>query len=340
MRKKLLVIGISAIVTLLAIHNLLVYRSVRISVVGDILLDRGVEVMIQRYGPSYPYEKISKVLKQSDITVGNLEGPITESSTPALKKNNLIFRGDLLNLPYLYNAGFSLFNLANNHVMDYGPKGLCDTIELLNKAGINTFGAGYNKEKAEKPIYIHKNGIIIGFLGFSAFPPEGYFYFENRPDVAHLNEDRLRSIISHSKKECNVLVVIFHWGKEFDFYPSEHQKTVAHMACESGADIVIGHHPHVLQGIEKYKGKYIFYSLGNFVFDKQVPKGTDQTGVLQFTVNKQAIQAVTLLPIKIIKCQPTTCNENDAQYITKRLNLYSKGIGTVIEYTNNLIAIH
>jgi gamma-polyglutamate biosynthesis protein CapA len=334
MKRKLIIAAIAAIVAILTLKGYWVARSAKISIVGDVLLDRGVKEMVHlhRDNQGYPYEGVSGILKDSDLTIGNLEGPITNSGAPVLKKGNLIFRGNPLCIPYLYNAGFRVFNLANNHSMDYGAKGMSESIRLLNNGGISTFGGGLNKEAAEKPKYMNINGIKIGLLGFSAFPPEGYFCFEDRPDVAHLEENRLYGMIKAAKKNCDILIVMFHWGEEFSYYASEHQKTVAHLACDSGADIVIGHHPHVLQGVEKYKGKYIFYSLGNFIFDRQIPSGTDETGILQLLIDKNKIQKSSLLPIKIVNCRPRTCNLEEARHIYERFVLYSKGMGAVIDY--------
>jgi gamma-polyglutamate biosynthesis protein CapA len=340
MKRKMVTTIIVVFIIFLIMQSVQGNRVVKISIVGDVLLDRGVRAMIEKHSPSYPYENISTIFKKSDITVGNLECPITDNGAPILKKGNLIFRGAPSNVPFLYDAGFKIFNLANNHAMDYGSEGISSTIKLLNDKSINTFGGGLNQRDAEKPLYVHTNGVTVGFLGFSAFPPEGYIYFKNKPDVAHLDEDRLHSTIMQAKRGCDILIVMFHFGKEFDFYPSIHQRTVAHIACDSGADIVIGQHPHVLQGIEKYKGKYIFYSLGNFVFDRQIPPGTDQTGILQFSISKKQIRDVSLLPIKITNCQPEPCDRTDAQYIAKRLILYSKGMGAAIEFKAGVAAIH
>ena len=310
-----------------------VEKSVKISIVGDVLLDRGVKEKIHtnKDDYDYPYGGVNEILKDSDLTIGNLEGPITIQDTPVLKKGNLIFKGSPSNVSALYNAGFRVFNLANNHSMDYGTKGMSETIALLNKSGINTLGGGFNKEAAEKPIYMDMKGTKVGLLGFSTFPPEGYFVFEDRPDVAHLEEDRLKEIIKAAKENCDLLIVMFHWGEEFNYYAGKQQKMVAHLACDSGADIVIGHHPHVLQGIEKFKGKYIFYSLGNFVFDKQIPSGTDETGILQLLIVKNKIQKISILPIKITNCRPRTCSSEEAKHIYNRLTLYSKDMGATIE---------
>lgn len=339
MKKIVVTIGIISILIIIAIYHFEASRIVKISIVGDVLLDRGVRDVIQKHGPAFPYEKISSLLNQSDISIGNLECPVTNNGAPVLKRGNLIFRADPNNIPYLYNTGFRIFNLANNHSMDYGPNGLMDTIDLLNKQDILTFGAGSSQVKAQSPLYIQRNGITIGLLGFSAFPSEGYFYFENNPDVSHLDEKKLGNIIRSARKHCNILIVMFHWGKEFDFYPSEYQKTIGHLAISSGADIVIGHHPHVLQGVEKYKGKFIFYSLGNFIFDRQIPPGTDETGILQLTAARKGIENIVLTPVRIKNCQPAPCSNEDADYISSRLALYSKNLKAVLEHSSKKIII-
>jgi poly-gamma-glutamate synthesis protein (capsule biosynthesis protein) len=295
-------------------------ETVTVALTGDVLLDRGVRKILDSRGADYPYEKIKCILERYDIVFGNLECPITQGGAPVLKNRNLIFRADVKNAAALKKAGYNVLNLANNHVMDYGPEGLENTLEALEKEGIKAVGAGEDCKKARQPVFVNVRGIIVGFLGYSAFPHEGYFYFPDRPDVACVDTEKLESEIKNAKKDCDFLIVYFHWGKEFDFYPSGQQRELAYLAANSGADIVAGHHPHVLQPVEEYKGKYIFYSLGNFVFDKQVPWGTDETVIVGLTLSRKGIEDMRLIPVRIKNCQPAAASGEDARTILEKLS--------------------
>lgn len=303
---------------------------VKIVFVGDILLARGVGEKTESFGYDYPYDKIKGILKDSDLTIGNLECAISSRGTPALKKESLLFRAAPENAPALKEAGFDVLNLANNHTMDFGREALTDTVDFLNSAGIKTFGAGKNRDTARKPLYIKVKGTVVGFLGFSAFPSEGYFFLEDQPDVAQADMASLGAEVKSAKEKCDVLIVSFHWGKEFDYYPVESQKSAAHVALDNGADIVVGHHPHVLQGVENYNGKPIFYSLGNFVFDRQNPRGTDETLILKVEMEKSKIERIELVPVKIIDCQPTEAGFDGGFEILNRFQMYSEGMGADI----------
>lgn len=322
MLKKITVFTVLAIGILFAVLTANT-KDVTLTLTGDILLDRGVEAYLVREGTGYPYEKVKHILKKSDIVFGNLECPPTDRGIPVLKSRNLIFRADPSNAEALASAGFNVLNLANNHSMDYGHEGIWDTIKALEDAGIRTVGAGQNSDKARCPLYIKTKDLEIGFLGYSAFPREGYFYFPDRPDIAYIDASAISNEIKSADINCDILVVSFHWGKEFDFYPLKQQKQLARLAVDSGADIVAGHHPHVLQGIEEYGGRYIFYSLGNFVFDRQIPSGTDETVIVSLKINKKGIKKMELIPVRITNCQPEPVSSEDARHILKRLQLYS-----------------
>jgi len=335
MKKYLLVVYALLFVwgtSLIVAHN---QEPIKIVFVGDILLDRGVGEKIETYGYEYPYDNIKDILRDSDITLGNLECVISSRGMPALKMKNLLFRAAPDNVSALKDAGFNVLNLANNHCMDYGREGLIDTIEYLNSAGIKTFGAGKNRESARKPLYIKTKNTVIGFLGFSAFPSEGYFFLEDQPDVAQVDIKSIGEEVRSAKEKCDVLIVSFHWGREFDYYPVESQKSAAHISLESGADIVVGHHPHVIQGVEVYKDKPIFYSLGNFVFDRQIPRGTDETIMLELEIEKGKIKEIELVPVKIIDCQPIEPSFDEGVRILERLQLYSEGMGSDISIRGN-----
>lgn len=299
-----------------------------IALVGDILLDRGVGRAISDKGMDYPWLKVGGILKQADIAFGNLECPLTRAEAGGILKNrNLIFKGDPENAKELKQAGFDVLNLANNHTMDYGPQGLEDTLKTLGETGIAALGGGMNPEEAAGPVFFKKAGMTIGFLGLSAFPPEGYFFSDEKPDVARAGGVKTVEAIEKAKKQCDFLIVSFHWGKEFDHYPGAEQKAMARSAVDHGADLVIGHHPHVLQGVEEYGGHLIFYSLGNFVFDRQIPEGTDETVVLVVAVAGGQLKKAEIVPVKIGECQPYPAAGEDAEHILDRLRLFSGKFG-------------
>jgi len=281
---------------------------------GDILLDRGVMTYIEQYGYDYPFLKIKDAFKDGDIVCGNLEGPLTEGGIPSLKDPRYIFRFPPSIAQNLKNAGFNLMNLANNHTMDHGAIGLIDTMNTLDEYGIAWFGAGKTAEEAVSPVFINISGTVIGFLGYSAFPPEGYFHTQEKPNISMLDESSLRESVINARNKCDFLIVSFHWGREFDPYPDDSQKNTARIAIDSGADIVIGHHPHVYQGVEEYNGKFIFYSLGNFIFDRQIPPDTDKGAVIKLYIQKGVLKKCEMLPVKITDCQPEILEESAETY--------------------------
>lgn len=329
MKKNILAIGLFVVLMISILFKSYYYEKITLCAVGDILLDRGVAQKIQdQY--DYPYKKVRKVLKKADITLGNLECPITAGGTPALKRPIITFKANPENVLAIKKAGFDVLNLANNHTMDYGTEGMVNTMNILRDAGINFIGAGSNYKEARKPLYIQDKGCKIGFLGYSVFPPEGYISLRDRPDVAKVDVEALEDEVKSAKKNCDFLIVSFHWGKEYEFYAGKMQKNLAHTAIDSGGDIIIGHHPHVLQGVEEYEGRLIFYSLGNFVFDRQLQNGTDETVIANFKIRDKKLEGVQIIPVRIRNCQPYVAGGREADYILERLKMYSDGMNTKI----------
>lgn len=312
-------------------------RQIHILAAGDILLDRGVDKYLDEYGYDYPYKDIKREIRKADIAFANLECPLTGKGEAVLKKRqDLIFKGSSQNGAALHGAGFDLLNLANNHAMDQGREGLLDTVDILADAGIKSLGAGKSRSEARKPVFIEKGGVRVGFLGYSDFPPEGYIYDEDKADVARPDLKTLGEEVRADAEDCDVLVVSFHWGKEFDHYPGKMQQELAHAAVDNGADIVIGHHPHVLQGIENYKGKLIFYSLGNFVFDRQLPKGTDETVVIDILADRSGWTKVRIIPVRIVDCKPVIAEGQEAVAILDRYKAYSGDYGEDMEVVDGV----
>lgn len=305
-------------------------KPIHIVAVGDILLSRGVTGYLEERGYDYPYEDVKEEIKKADIAVANLECPLTDRGKAVLKIPELIFRGSSSNGISLKNAGFDLLNLANNHTMDYDRVGLTDTMKLLENCGVMTVGAGMNRSEARKPVFIEKRGRKIGFLSYSQFPPEGYIYDENKADVARLDMESLSREVRSAKKQCDFLVVSFHWGKEYDNYPSDSQREAAHLSIESGGDVVIGHHPHVLQSIEEYRGKLIFYSLGNFIFDRQSFMGTDESVIIDVSVGRNRCRDIRIIPIRIKDCKPVIARGKEAEALLNKYESYSEDYGVEI----------
>lgn len=332
-RKRLaatLIVAALAIVMVIFARNQRIIRFFRqevvISIVGDILLDRGVADAIAHNGAAYPYEGMTQLFNQDDITVANLECPLTLSDGGAMKAKRFVFKAPPNSAATLKAAGFDALMLANNHTMDYLSEGLTNTMIALDSAGILNAGAG--KSKADiVPCFVVKNGVSIGILSFSSLPPEGFMYEADSATIAYARAgflDNMRKEITQTAAQCDFLIVYFHWGTEFRHDVSDCQIEIAHTAVDSGASAVIGAHPHVLQGRECYKNAPIYYSIGNFVFDKQIPDGTDETVILQLTVGKHGMIAVDALPVVIKNCQPQLADEQKAAEIISNLMRYSR----------------
>ncbi len=194
----------------------------------------------------YPFKNTTKWFHQDDLTIVNFEGTLTEAQVPAQKKWR--FKGPQEYVNILNKADIEAVNLANNHSYDYLKEGYKDTIATLDSAGVGVFGNG---EVFTKEI----RGIKVTLLGYQAFSQSEVIFKKVQQDL-----EKAR------KNGAKVIICSFHWGVEYQNTPTKFQQRLGRHAIDAGADLVIGHHPHILQGIEEYKGRYIAYSLGNFVF--------------------------------------------------------------------------
>jgi len=274
---------------------------VLLTAVGDIRLDGFIGNLASRHKPSYPVELVADVLRKSDILYGNLECPVTLGGRKLAKTWN--FRAKPAGLKVLKAAGFQLVGLANNHVMDYGIPGLLDTLRYLKKANILAVGAGENEQQAAAMRILDKSGLKIGFLAFTSTLPREIWAKKNRPGVSYSNFQKAPHLIRKAKKRCDLLVVLFHGGEELADEPNAVQKSFAKLAVESGADLFIGHHPHVVQPVEIYKGKPILYSLGNFLFLSPDPK-TQDTIIAECLLQKEGVKTLTLHLVDLSRGRP------------------------------------
>lgn len=239
--------------------------AITLAFVGDIFLGNWAEAFIDSFGTDYPFRGCDSILQSVDLAVGNLESPITVTGEPIVDKQYL-----LRSPPGIENglagANLRMLNLANNHILDYGFEGLKNTIRFLSNAGIRHFGAGLDAASAYREAVFEKDGISVAFIGFSATFPEEYWASDSTGGTAFPYEKELRISVERCVGTYDFVAVSFHWSAEKLEYPKDYQIDLAHTCIDLGADLVVGHHPHVAQGIEVYHGVPIFYSLGNFAF--------------------------------------------------------------------------
>lgn len=241
--------------------------AVTLVAVGDVMLARTVPQRLATHGEAWAWEKIAPYMAQADIRMCNLECAVTNKGLAVPKRYS--FRADTALAARVLTAGkFSVATLANNHSYDYGAQGLADTLITLHTLGIAGPGAGMGRAAAIQPHIVTSHGLRIAFVAYTWWPPEGYIPTPDGPNLAMLDETTLAAELREAKKNADFLVVSFHWGKEYLPVPSDGQRRVAHLAIDAGADVIIGHHPHVVQPVEIYHNRPIFYSLGNCVFDR------------------------------------------------------------------------
>lgn len=289
--------------------------------VGDISYSRGVERIVKgQKDINYPFLKVKDYLKSADLVLGNLETPIT----PGLEIPDfeMIFRSNPGTEQALKEAGFSILSLANNHTPNFGGQGLKDTFSYLEKAGIKYVGAGKNEQEANQPVYLEAKGIKFAFLAYndSDVVPAVYEATYTHAGTAFMRIEKMVKSVKEAKQKADFVIVSMHSGTEYVNKPNDSQVNFAHAAIDAGAALVIGNHPHVVQTMEKYKEKYIFYGLGNFVFDQMWSQETREGLTIKAYFTKRGISKITLLPVIIENySQPRMATSAEAEKILPRL---------------------
>ena len=239
-------------------------RSVTVGFVGDLMFARDVVTLMQEHGAGYPFERVTPLFEGADVLVGNLEGTFTERGERADKYYT--FRAPPALAYTLRDAGFDAVSLANNHALDFGPVGLADTLEALDRLDVAHFGAGKDAAEAARPLLVEARGWRLALLGFSAVR-SSVFAGEARPGVAEASVEAVQAAVAAAVPDADAVIVVFHFGVEYDATPTGEQRTLAHAAVDAGATLVVGHHAHTLQPWERRGDALILYGLGNFVFD-------------------------------------------------------------------------
>lgn len=311
-------------------------ESVSLSFVGDVLPAARVLELMKSNGYDYPFREAKSVLEAADITAGNLESPITDRGTPAEDKQYL-FRGTKEALLAVKDAGFDFMSLANNHTLDYGWVGLSDTMDMLDDADLAHAGAGSDDQEAFTPVYIESKGMTVAFVAVTRVVPEVSWKADrNHPGVAETyTPTRAVAAIEEADKNADVVVVMVHWGEERKERPVKHQTYLAHTFVDAGADLVIGSHPHVLQGFESYKGKWIAYSLGNFVFSTTSTRSSE-TGVLTAECGAGGSCSMKFQPMFAKASQPAPMTPELGKALLARLSGLSYGAS--VEEDGSIVA--
>jgi len=278
-------------------------KTISVVLVGDIMLDRGVEYMIEKYGGGdfkFPFSKIADYLNKADIVFGNLEGPISDKGE---KVGSIYsFRAEPEAIEGLKFAGFDILSLANNHAFDYGRAALEDTLIRMENAGINCVGAGLDTTETYSGIIKEIDGVKIGFLAYTNLGPETWKAGENNSGISWIPEsdfEKVKEDIKLAKEKTDILIVSLHTGEEYQKEPNQFQIEFSKMAIDAGADLVVGHHPHVIQKNEQYQNGYIFYSLGNFVFDQSFSEETMKGQIVEVLIENKKTKEVISIEIRI-----------------------------------------
>lgn len=262
-------------------------------------------------------------LRQADLTIINNEFPFSTRGSQAPDKQ-FTFRVDPSYVSVLTDMGVDIASLANNHVLDYGADALLDTFDTLDNAGIDYMGAGVDMDRASKLITREIGGMTFGFLAASRVIPVVSWDVANASPGVFTTYDpsRLIAAIEAARSQCDYLTVMVHWGIERDAYPQEYQTQLARQYIDAGADLVIGAHPHVLQGITYYQDKPVCYSLGNFIFNQQIP----QTAIVKVTVAKDQEPTVQCLAASASGAYTSLSDSDEKASIYQYLEQISDGI--------------
>lgn len=237
---------------------------IAITAVGDIMTGSHVTRFLDAHGNGYPFDSTRHVLNKRGMTIGNLEAPYGTSGVKFDKKFNFMIHPRYSS--GLKSAGLDVVTLANNHMMDYGEEALRSTLQTLDSLGIAYSGAGVDLDHARMPSVLEQDSVTVAFLGCSMTYPAEFWAGKERAGTWYPTERSLVDQIRLCEEIADYTVVSFHWGQERRDSPKDYQTHFAHLAIDTGADLVLGHHPHVLQGVEIYKNRLIIYSLGNFAF--------------------------------------------------------------------------
>ncbi len=345
-------------------------RRINLLACGDILLSRSPGKRAEENGYRYLFTGVREAVRSADFAFANLECPAAYIGEPYPGKPEVItFRADPESLFGLKWAGFDIVSLANNHMNDYGPRALSETLDYLDLLGIARCGAGKDAAEARAPVILEKNGVKVAFLAYaepiwsvieaddtsnaqillraekslSGLPAIKKTQFPDKPGigpegVAIAKIDDISQDVRRVQElyKPDYLFVSVHWGEEHQHYPQNRQMLLGRAIIDAGATAVLGHHPHVLQGIEVYNGGAILYSMGNFVFDMRSEK-TYESAFFELSLDAGILKSIRITPVRINHGSyiPSVAQGEDALAILENIRRWSGSSGKNMEIIDN-----
>jgi|GEM_PF-778006 poly-gamma-glutamate synthesis protein (capsule biosynthesis protein) len=285
---------------------------------GDVMLSRNVEAtMLQKNDFSYCFVDMRKLVSGADLAFANLESPIVAGDP--VPTGSFSFRANPKSAESLQLAGFDVLGLTNNHFGNFGREGMKATFDYLTDKGIDYVGAGKNIFEMKNPVIRQVKDTKVAFLAYG-YGPDNYASTTRQAGMALMNDEQLVKDLKTAKEQADVVIVSMHDGIEYVNEPNDSQKHFAHLAIDNGADLVVGHHPHVVQQMEVYNGRYIFYSLGNLVFDQMWSEDTREGLSLVINFNKNVVDSIDYYPTVIENyCRPRLATQEESVKILDKL---------------------
>jgi poly-gamma-glutamate capsule biosynthesis protein CapA/YwtB (metallophosphatase superfamily) len=305
--------------------------SLTVAAGGDVQGDRKVGTYIDAHGGDSALAKVAPYLKTADLAFINLEGPISNKGSKNTSKP-YTFRSRTALADGLATAGIDVVSMANNHAVDWGTSALLDTITRLDAAGVAHAGAGEDVAAARAPALLKTPAGTVAVLAFTDKFTGGYAAGTEHPGVATIGDGaKVIEAVKAAKLKADYVIVSFHWGTEYSFTAASYQRSLAHKVIDAGADLILGHHPHVVQGLEIYKDKLIAYSLGDFLFDHR-PGPTGQAFVLRVTMRESGPPVARIIPVYLSDSSgiPAVVTGSSADAVLDRLIKLSAAFGLTV----------
>lgn len=301
--------------------------------VGDIMLDRSVGKRIRANGPESILAKVRDQLRAPYLTFANLECPL--SRTGPHDPANCCFRADPATVKVLVDGGIDVVSLANNHSLNAGREGVLNTLDCLDENNIAYVGANRERERSWEPVIFHVSGLKVGFLAYTDLSFEHGSYCKIDEDPEAVMEQ-----VRRTDKRCDILFVSVHWGEEYHAGRSDRQRKTALALIDAGADCILGHHPHTLQGIGAYKNRPILYSMGNFVFDQREGERME-SALFELWWKEGGQWQIKATPIWIERSRlgPVYPEKERALKIARRLRDLSRDLGTPADITGSRVVV-